>query len=363
MARKRSEVSLLEVDDLHVWFDLPRTAGELHAVQGVSFGLDAGERFGLVGESGCGKTTTILALMGLLPSTAQVSGRVLLDGNDILAGGDRSMRPHRWKEIAMVFQGAMNALNPVRPVVEQIIEPIEFHKMASGRRARAIANDLLERVGISAVTGERYPHEFSGGMRQRAAIAMALACGPKILLADEPTTALDVMVQAQILALLSGLSDDLGLAVVLVTHDLPVVAQVCGRAAVMYAGEIAEEGSVDELYHDPRHPYTRLLFSATPDLYGDDAVVSIPGVPPRLDQPITGCAFLPRCDSGFGPCPTVDPPLVELAPGHRAACHLNGLDPAERIARTGAGRAAGTERGIVIGMSGRADEAQEEAAR
>ncbi len=274
--------------------------------------------------------------MGLLPSTANVSGRLLLAGEDILAGGDRSMRPHRWRDIAMVFQGAMNALNPVRPVIDQIVEPIEFHRVASGRRARAIARDLLERVGIPAATGERYPHQFSGGMRQRAAIAMALACSPKVLLADEPTTALDVMVQAQILELLVGLSDDFGLALVLVTHDLPVVAQVCGRAAVMYAGEIAEEGNVDQLYHDPRHPYTRLLFSATPDLYGEEAVESIPGVPPRLDEPITGCPFLPRCDSAFGPCPTSNPELLEVAPGHRAACHLNGLEPAERTALTGA---------------------------
>src|SRR5690242_18658757 len=244
-------MTLLSVRDLHVWFDL---AGgrELHAVQDVAFDLDSGERMGLVGESGCGKTTTILALMGLLPSSASVSGEVLLDGRNILEGGEETLRPHRWNDIAMVFQGAMNALNPVKSVETQIVEPMELHHQAEGAAASRRAGELLELVGIPAQAGSRYPHEFSGGMRQRAAIAMALACSPRILLADEPTTALDVMVQAQILELLTGLSRDLGLALVLVTHDLPVVAQVCERAAVMYAGEIVEAGPTEELYHNPR---------------------------------------------------------------------------------------------------------------
>jgi oligopeptide/dipeptide ABC transporter ATP-binding protein len=180
-------------------------------------------------------------------------------------------------------------------------------------------------VGIPAAAAERYPHEFSGGMRQRAAIAMALACQPKVLLADEPTTALDVMVQAQILELLSGLSDELGLALILVTHDLPVVAQVCERAAVMYAGEIVESGPTDALYHQPRHPYTRLLFAATPDLYGQEAVVSIPGAPPRLDRETTGCPFRPRCDVPLDRCAAEHPELRQVAPGHQAACHRNEL--------------------------------------
>src|SRR5215472_1296426 len=190
-------MSLLEVRDLHVWFTPPHGA-ELHAVQGVSFALEPGERFGLVGESGCGKTTTILALMGLLPPNASVAGKVLLDGENILADGEKSVRPHRWNDIAMVFQGAMNALNPVKRVTWQITEPMEFHGVATGVTARQLARELLELVGIPGATGDRYPHELSGGMRQRAAIAMALACQPKVLLADEPTTALDVMVQAQI---------------------------------------------------------------------------------------------------------------------------------------------------------------------
>ena len=208
----------------------------------MSFALDPGERFGLVGESGCGKTTTILALMGLLPPNASLAGEVRVNGRNILAGGEDSVRAHRWTDIAMVFQGAMNALNPVKKIGWQIAEPMAFHDIAHGAAARRRAGELLELVGIPAAAAERYPHEFSGGMRQRASIAMALACDPKILLADEPTTALDVMVQAQILDLLTRLSGELGLALVLVTHDLPVVAQVCDRAAVMYAGEIVESG-------------------------------------------------------------------------------------------------------------------------
>jgi oligopeptide/dipeptide ABC transporter ATP-binding protein len=313
---------LLKVEDLHVWFDLAG-GGELHAVQGVGFELREGDRLGLVGESGCGKTTAILSLMGLLPSSASVAGRVFLDGEDILFEGERSVSPHRWKDIAMVFQGAMNAFNPVKRIGEQIAEPMKLHDIADGRQAKRQVGELLERVGIPAARASSFPHEFSGGMRQRAAIAMSLACKPRILLADEPTTALDVMVQAQILQLLVGLADDFGLALVLVTHDLPVVAQVCERAAVMYAGEIVEEGPTDTLFHDPRHPYTRLLFSATPDLYGEDAVVSIPGTPPRLDRELTGCPFQPRCDRAFTPCATVKPRLVQTAPNHTAACHLN----------------------------------------
>ena len=315
-------MSLLEVEDLHVWFGLP-DGGTVHAAAGVSFALDAGQRFGLVGESGCGKTTTILALMGLLPPNAEVAGDVRVDGRSILAGGEDSVRQHRWKDVAMVFQGAMNALNPVQKVGRQIAEPMAFHGIASGAAARKRAGELLELVGIPAAAGERYPHEFSGGMRQRAAIAMALACQPKVLLADEPTTALDVMVQAQILELLTRLSGELGLALVLVTHDLPVVAQVCERAAVMYAGQVVESGPVEALYHEPRHPYTRLLFAATPDLYGDEQVVSIPGAPPRLDQELTGCPFRPRCDSAIGRCASERPALLTAGPGHLAACHLN----------------------------------------
>jgi peptide/nickel transport system ATP-binding protein len=314
---------LLAVEDLNVWFELPG-GGELHAVRGVSFDLEGGERFGLVGESGCGKTTAMLSLMGLLPPNASVAGEVRLEGENILERGEESVSPHRWSDIAMVFQGAMNAFNPVKTVGSQIEEPMRLHGVAEGRIARRQVEELLERVGISKDRAARYPHEFSGGMRQRAAIAMALACEPKILLADEPTTALDVMVQAQILELLGSLASDFNLALVLVTHDLPVVAQVCDRAAVMYAGEVAEEASTDALFHTPRHPYTRLLFAATPDLHaGGERVASIPGAPPRLDRPIVGCPFQPRCDRAFAPCPIETPLLKSVGERHVAACHLN----------------------------------------
>jgi peptide/nickel transport system ATP-binding protein len=319
--------ALLEVEELSVWFDLP-TGGVLHAVQGVGFTLDRGDRLGLVGESGSGKSTTVLGLLGLLPPNATLSGRVLLDGVDILAQGEDSVRPHRWVDLAIVFQGAMNALNPVQSVSAQIEEALELHGLATGRQARSRVGELLESVGIPRERGNRFPHEFSGGMRQRAAIAMALACNPSVLVADEPTTALDVMVQAQILDLLDALCRDFGLALLLVTHDLPVVAQLCDRAAVMYAGEIVERGPVEELYHDPRHPYTRLLFAATPDLYGESTPVSIPGSPPRLDRPLEGCPFQSRCDRAFGRCGVERPLLRELDAGRAAACHLNDV-PAE----------------------------------
>jgi oligopeptide/dipeptide ABC transporter ATP-binding protein len=246
---------------------------------------------------------------------------VLLDGEDVLARGERTVAPHRWRDVAMVFQGAMNAFNPVRRIGDQLVEPMKLHGIAEGRAAEARATELLERVGISKTRFRNFPHEFSGGMRQRAAIAMALACSPKLLLADEPTTALDVMVQAQILELLIALANDLGLALILVTHDLPVVAQTCTAAAVMYAGEIVETGPMDTLYHAPQHPYTRLLFAATPDLESRDVVVSIPGVPPRLDQEVEGCPFRPRCDVAFSRCAEERPVLRTVGDKQEAACH------------------------------------------
>jgi peptide/nickel transport system ATP-binding protein len=323
-------MSLLECEDLNVWFGPPRgrsaqarTARPVHAVRGVSFTLDQGQRLGLVGESGCGKTTTLMALLGLLPPTASVSGRIMIDGTDVLGGGEGGARAVRWRRAAMVFQGAMNAFNPVKKVGWQVAEPIVYHGGATWAAARKRAGELLELTGIPAAAGERYPHEFSGGMRQRAAIAMALACEPPVLLADEPTTALDVMVQAQILELLIRLSAELGLALIMVTHDLPVVAQTCDRAAVMYAGEIVESGPVTGLFGDPRHPYTRLLFAATPDLYDEGQVLSIPGAPPRLDGEITGCPFLPRCDVPLGRCRTDRPLLLSAGTGRLTSCHHN----------------------------------------
>ena len=250
--------ALLEVEGLNVWFELPG-GGELHAVRGIGFELEAGERFGLVGESGCGKTTAMLTLMGLLPPNASVAGEVRLGGENILARGEDSVSPHRWKDVAMVFQGAMNALNPVKTVGSQIEEPMRLHGIAEGNTARRQVAELLERVGIPRDRASRYPHEFSGGMRQRAAIAMALACEPKILLADEPTTALDVMVQAQILELLISLTTDFDLALILVTHDLPVVAHVCERACRSSQMLVR---SVNDLYAVSAHRAWALILCA-----------------------------------------------------------------------------------------------------
>jgi len=310
---------LLEVRDLGVDFDIGR--GQLHAVRGVSFTLHARDRLGIVGESGCGKSTVVLAMMGLLPPNAEASGQILLNGVDILAGGDSSMRPHRWCDISMVFQGAMNAFNPVRTVGDQIAEPIRMHRKASRRDADRRVAELLDMVGIPAARAARYPHEFSGGMRQRAALAMALACGPKVLLADEPTTALDVIVQAEILQLLRRVSDDLGVALVFISHDLPAVAQVTERVAVMYAGRVVEEAPVARLLTAPRHPYTAALLAAIPRPRTASTVRSIPGEPPRLDTAVIGCAFAPRCPSAADVCRITEPATI-FDGDSVVACHL-----------------------------------------
>ena len=311
---------MLEVTDLHVGFVLPNGA-EVHAVRGLSLVIEPGESFGLVGESGCGKSTVALAMMGLLPSNAWVSGRISVRGRDILSQSERQLRGVRWKDSAMVPQGAMNALNPVRTVGRQLTEPMLLHgTVPSKKDAVARARELLEMVGIPGARLDRYPHELSGGMRQRVTIAMALACGPAVLLADEPTTALDVMVQAQILKLLRTLCDELQLALMLVTHDLAAVAQICQKGGVMYAGELVETGSMDKLYHQPRHPYTGRLFAATPDLHGLSAVTSIPGAPPRLDQPMRGCPFAPRCDRALATCEEIHPARVTLPDGTLVTC-------------------------------------------
>jgi oligopeptide/dipeptide ABC transporter ATP-binding protein len=320
-----TDAPVIEVQHLNVWFELP--GGELHAVRDVSFSLARGERIGLVGESGCGKTTAMLAMMGLLPPNSSVAGRVLVDGVDVLAGGEQTVAPHRWRDVAMVFQGAMNAFNPVRRVGPQLVEPMELHGVSKGAAARARACELLELVGLPAQRFEAFPHQLSGGQRQRAAIAMALACGPKLLLADEPTTALDVIVQAQVLDLLARLSDELGLAVVLVTHDLPLVASLCHRTVVMYAGQVSEVADAQVMVRDPRHPYTRMLYAATPEIDGEGAIASIPGTPPRLDRTVAGCAFAPRCDVATAECATTVPPLVDLGDGRRARCIRPGARP------------------------------------
>jgi oligopeptide/dipeptide ABC transporter ATP-binding protein len=313
---------LLEVENLSVRFALNN--GSVKAVDGVSFRLDDGEALGIAGESGCGKTTTALSLVRLLPANGRIrGGEVRLFGIDLVPKTEKQLARYRWREISMVFQGAMNALNPVRRVGDQIAEPIEVRlgqsRDASAKRAR----ELLELVGIPKQRAGAYPHELSGGMRQRAMIAMALACDPAIVIGDEPTTALDVMVQAQILQLLEQLRHDLGLSLMLITHDLSVIAETCDRVMVMYAGKVAEEGPVSRVFTAPRHPYTRKLVSAFPNIQADRRTLDvIPGAPPDLRNPPPGCRFAPRCSFAMDVCREVVPPEVRFADGVRVACHL-----------------------------------------
>ncbi len=313
---------LLEVQDLTVHFALPH--GRVEAVRGVSFGLDDGEALGIAGESGCGKTTTALSLVRLLPSNGRiVEGSVKLFGIDLVQKSDRQLQRYRWREIAIVFQGAMNALNPVIRVRDQIGEPIELRLGLTREAARTRASELLELVGIPRKRGGAYPHELSGGMRQRAMIAMALACDPALVLGDEPTTALDVMVQAQILELLENLRHELGLSLVLITHDLSVIAETCDRVLVMYAGKVAEEGPVHRVFTAPRHPYTQKLLSSFPNIRADRRTLDvIPGTPPDLRHPPAGCPFAPRCPAVMAICTEFMPPEVHFADGARVACHL-----------------------------------------
>jgi peptide/nickel transport system permease protein len=296
-----------------------------HAVENVSFNLKEGELIGLVGESGCGKTTLMLALLRLLPSAGQiVGGRVIFDGKDLTSLSEEGMNQVRWKDISIVFQGAMNALNPVRTVGDQIAEAIRVHmpEFPKGLISIRVA-ELLELVGITADHKDHFPHQYSGGMRQRAMIAMALACNPKVIVADEPTTALDVMIQAQILELLDQLRKKLGLAIIFVTHDLGVVAEICDKVLVMYGGVTAEYAKVDTIYNEPRHPYTQELLKAFPDLTKPKKkLASIPGYPPRLDALPPGCRFAPRCPLAFDRCMVERPPLHHLRDIHVASCHL-----------------------------------------
>jgi peptide/nickel transport system ATP-binding protein len=325
-------MSVLEVRDLSVQYIVEDSSAKaeqvaLQAVEGVSFNLEQGRSLGLVGESGCGKTTIMLSLLRLLPEAGRiVGGQILFDDRDLLQVSEREMQAVRWHDIAMVFQGAMNALNPVRTVESQIVEAMQLHNVIdSGKDARQRAGELLELVGISAKRGRQYPHQYSGGMRQRAMIAMALACSPRILIADEPTTALDVMIQAQIIELLEELQRELNLALVVVTHDLGLVAEMCDDVLVMYGGTVAEYASSDTIFNDPRHPYTQRLMQAFPDIAEPGSeLASIPGNPPRLDDLPPGCRFEPRCHvaQGAAICAQTHPPDIEITPGHRVACHF-----------------------------------------
>jgi peptide/nickel transport system ATP-binding protein len=313
---------LLEVRDLTVEYHTD--AGIFRAVEALDFQVDQGESLGVVGESGCGKTTAMLGVLRLLPDAGRiVSGEVLLEGVDVLSLPPSELSQFRWSKISMVFQGAMNALNPVRSVGSQIEEAIKFHDTVPSREAKQEVERLLDLVGVSPARANEYPHQYSGGMRQRAMIAMALACRPKVVIADEPTTALDVMVQAQILDLLQELQSELDLAIIMVTHDLGVVAELCDDVLVMYGGRMAEYADIDTIYNDALHPYTSRLLYAFPDIDDPGAeLASIPGHPPPLDNLPPGCRFEPRCDQAREDCRREVPVAVEVAPGHFVGCLL-----------------------------------------
>ncbi|MBA2488315.1 MAG: ABC transporter ATP-binding protein [Chloroflexi bacterium] len=320
-------MALLEIRDLVVEFDLP--GGRVRAVDGVTFDVGTAEAVGLVGESGCGKTTTALAIMRLLPENGRIAaGSVLFDGEDLVAMKRGPLRRRRWSDLSIIFQGAMNALNPVRRVGDQVAEPILLHEPSVTRKgAWRRVGELFELVGINRDRRRDYPHQFSGGMRQRVMIAMALAIRPRLVIGDEPTTALDVMVQAQILELLERLRAELGLAMILITHDLSVISETCDRAVVMYAGQVAETGTVGELYRRPLHPYTERLMRSVPDIGNVRRLpAGIPGHPPSLVRPPSGCRFHPRCDHAMEVCRRTFPAERTFDPGHRVACHAVGDD-------------------------------------
>ena len=311
--------ALLTVRDLHVTY---RTeAGDVPAVRGVSFDLAPGETLGLAGESGCGKSTIAGALLRVLPRGTRVTGDVVLDGEDVLDMKPGRLRAVRWSEMSIVFQGALHALNPVQRIGNQIAEAIELHRTSPNAKERVA--DLLDTVGIPARRAGDYPHQLSGGQRQRVLIALALACNPRVLIADEPTTALDVMVQAQVLDLLEGLQRELALSMIFITHDLSTLSYVCRRTAVMYAGRIVEEGPAIDVFDRPRHPYTAALAAAFPRI-GDASHRMRPsglgGDPPDPREIPSGCPFHPRCAVAVAECPNLDVELLPAGDGRRAAC-------------------------------------------
>jgi peptide/nickel transport system ATP-binding protein len=319
--------ALLELRDLAVTYQTD--GGPVPAVRGVNLTIEPGDTVGLAGESGCGKSTIASAILRLLPKGTHVGGQVLLDGEDVYAMRPGRLRAVRWTSAAIVFQGALHSLNPVHRVGSQIEEAIQLHAKLGRKAAQARVGDLLERVGIPPARGREYPHQLSGGQRQRVLIALALACDPKLLIADEPTTALDVMVQAQVLELLAELQRDQGLAMLFITHDLSVLTYACQRLAVMYAGRIVEEGRSGEVFADPQHPYSRALAQAFPTI-GDPASRMNPsglaGDPPDPTDLPAGCPFHPRCDRAIDICPVEDVQLMPAGAGRRAACvHVRAL--------------------------------------
>jgi oligopeptide/dipeptide ABC transporter ATP-binding protein len=316
-------VSLLSVEDLRVEFWTRR--GTVHAVNGVSFDIAPGETLGIVGESGCGKSVTSLAILGILPRAGRVTGgRAVFEGEDLIGRPDRELRKIRGSEIAMIFQDPMTSLNPVLTIGRQIRESIEAHFDLDRKEADQRVVDLLDQVGIPEAKrrARDYPHQFSGGMRQRAMIAMALACEPKLLIADEPTTALDVTIQAQILDLLRALVADRNTALVMITHDLGVVAGMCERVHVMYGGMVMETGPAEDVFRSPRHPYTLGLLQSVPrlDTPRGRKLHPIEGAPRDMLRPPSACPFAPRCAYEVDRSRQEVPPLVEIAPGHKVAC-------------------------------------------
>ncbi|HWQ06654.1 MAG TPA: ABC transporter ATP-binding protein [Feifaniaceae bacterium] len=314
-------MKLLEIQDLAVQFQ--SAAGTVHAVRGVNLWLEKGELLGIAGESGCGKTTTALSIPRLLPKNARIAGgQILFEGEDLTKKTETEMQSIRWKQISVIFQGAMNALNPLTTVGEQIAEPILLHEPETAKKhAEERAKALLEQVGISAGRYRNFPHEFSGGMRQRVMIAMSLACNPKLVIADEPVTALDVMIQAQILVLLRELSQQYALSMVMISHDLSVLSELCDKIAIMYAGRVVEYGSANEVFTHPAHPYTVRLMKSYPNIYGEKTFIQgIPGYPPSLLKLQPGCPYCSRCSERKTACEGLEPALIEIGADHYCAC-------------------------------------------
>jgi oligopeptide transport system ATP-binding protein len=314
---------LLSVEGLHVQFSTQR--GHVYAVNGVSFEIAPGETLGLVGESGCGKSVTTLAVLGLLARNGRVTaGRAVFEGRDLIGLPDSELRRIRGRDVGMIFQDPMTSLNPVLTIGRQLRETFETHLGLGKAEALARSADLLDQVGIPSPRArlKDYPHQFSGGMRQRAMIAMALACRPKLLIADEPTTALDVTIQAQILDLLRALVAESDTALILITHDLGVVAGMCERVAVMYGGLLVETGEAEQIFERPRHPYALGLLNSIPrlDQQRRRELHPIEGVPPHLTEPPAACPFAPRCSYRVEESGRSVPPLVEIEPGHHVAC-------------------------------------------
>ena len=321
---------LLDVQDLCTHFHIPE--GIVYAVNGISFHLDEGETLAVVGESGCGKSVTMMSILRLIPIPPGeiVRGRAMFREHDLLHVDESELEQMRGKEIAMVFQDPMTSLNPVLTIGRQITEPLRTHFGMEQEMANQKAIELLDQVGIPDPKSRlgNYPHQFSGGMRQRVMLAMALACGPSILIADEPTTALDVTIQAQIMELVQGLKQQLNMAIIWITHDLGVVAGLADRVIVMYAGFIVEEASVNDLYASPMHPYTQALLKALPrvDRRRGQRLLSIPGAPPSLLVQPKGCPFAPRCSQTMERCKMENPALKLVSPGHKSACWLNQME-------------------------------------